>query len=140
MLKVMKKKLLVVIAMLVVASGIIFTGSTSTKAEDNEVQYLGKYKLTAYCGCKKCSGKWGTRTASGKKAKQGRTIAVDKRKIKLGSKVQINGKTRAVIKISAETTKEEAIAAGKEAIADKLTGNIVKEIYVPKKIINIVQK
>ena len=89
----MKKKLLVVIAMLVVASGIIFTGSTSTKAEDNEVQYLGKYKLTAYCGCKKCSGKWGTRTASGKKAKQGRTIAVDKRKIKLGSKVQINGKT-----------------------------------------------
>ena len=93
MLKVMKKKLLVVIAMLVVASGIIFTGSTSTKAEDNEVQYLGKYKLTAYCGCKKCSGKWGTRTASGKKAKQGRTIAVDKRKIKLGSTVQINGKT-----------------------------------------------
>ena len=93
MLKVMKKKLLVVITMLVVASGFIFTGSTSTKAEDNEVQYLGKYKLTAYCGCKKCSGKWGTRTASGKKAKQGRTIAVDKRKIKLGSKVQINGKT-----------------------------------------------
>ena len=36
---------------------------------------------------------WGARTASGKKAKQGRTIAVDKRKIKLGSKVQINGKT-----------------------------------------------
>ena len=89
----MKKKLLVVIAMLVVASGIIFTGSTSTKAEDNEVQYLGKYKLTAYCGCKKCSGKWGTRTASGKKAKQGRTIAVDRRKIKLGTKVKINGKT-----------------------------------------------
>mgnify|MGYP002242902030 FL=1 len=28
-----------------------------------------------------------------RKQKQGRTIAVDKRKIKLGSKVQINGKT-----------------------------------------------
>ena len=54
--------------------------------------------------------------------------------------VQINGKTKVVIKISAEATKEEAIAAGKEAIADKLTGTIVKEIYVPKKIINIVQK
>ena len=37
-------------------------------------------------------------------------------------------------------TKEEAIALGKEAIADKLTGNIIKEIYVPKKIINIVMK
>ena len=70
MLKVMKKKLLVVITMLVVASGFIFTGSTSTKAKDKDVKYLGKYKLTAYCGCRKCSGKWGTRTASGKKAKQ----------------------------------------------------------------------
>lgn len=54
--------------------------------------------------------------------------------------VQINGKTRAVINISAEASKEEAVAAGKEAIADKITGTIVKEIYVPKKIINIVQK
>jgi leucyl-tRNA synthetase len=54
--------------------------------------------------------------------------------------VQINGKTRGVVTISAEATKEEAIAAGKEVIADKLTGNIVKEIYVPGRIVNIVQK
>ena len=54
--------------------------------------------------------------------------------------VQINGKTRAVISISADASKDEAIAAGKEAVADKLTGTIVKEIYVPKKIINIVSE
>ncbi len=54
--------------------------------------------------------------------------------------VQINGKTRAVISVAADISKEDAIAAGKAAVADKLTGNIVKEIYVPKKIINIVQK
>ena len=54
--------------------------------------------------------------------------------------VQINGKTRAVIRISADISKEAAIQAGKEAVADKLNGTIVKEIYVPKKIINIVQK
>ncbi len=54
--------------------------------------------------------------------------------------VQINGKTRAVISVAADISKEDAIAAGKAAIADKLTGTIVKEIYVPKKIINIVQK
>ena len=54
--------------------------------------------------------------------------------------VQVNGKTRAVVTISAEASKEEAIAAGKAAVADKMTGNIVKEIYVPKKIINIVVK
>ena len=54
--------------------------------------------------------------------------------------VHINGKTKAVISIAADISKEEAIAAGKEAIADKLTGNVIKEIYVPKKIINIVMK
>ncbi|WP_394926001.1 leucine--tRNA ligase [uncultured Robinsoniella sp.] len=54
--------------------------------------------------------------------------------------VQINGKTKAVISVPAEISKEDAIAAGKVAVADKLTGTIVKEIYVPKKIINIVQK
>lgn len=54
--------------------------------------------------------------------------------------VQINGKTRAVITIPVDATKEEAIAAGKEAVASKLTGKIVKEIYVPGRIINIVQK
>ena len=49
--------------------------------------------------------------------------------------VQINGKTKAVIEISADASKEEALAAGKEAIADKLTGNAdQKQIYVWKKI------
>ena len=42
--------------------------------------------------------------------------------------VQINGKTRAVISVAADISKEDAIAAGKEAVADKLTGTIVKEI------------
>ena len=40
----------------------------------------------------------------------------------------------------ANAVAEGVTAAGKEAVKDKLTGNIVKEIYVPKKIINIVQK
>ena len=54
--------------------------------------------------------------------------------------VQINGKTRAVVTVPADVSKDDAIAAGKAAIADKLTGTIVKEIYVPGRIINIVQK
>ena len=52
--------------------------------------------------------------------------------------VQINGKTRAVVTLPADVDKDTAIAAGKELIADKLTGTIVKEIYVPGRIINIV--
>ena len=54
--------------------------------------------------------------------------------------VQINGKTRAVVTLPADVDKDTAIAAGKELIADKLTGTIVKEIYVPGRIINIVMK
>ena len=54
--------------------------------------------------------------------------------------VQVNGKARAVITVDAEADKETVLAAAKEAVAGKLTGNIVKEIYVPKKIVNIVVK
>ncbi len=54
--------------------------------------------------------------------------------------VQINGKTRATIMIGAEEEKDSILARAKEAVAEKLTGTIVKEIYVPGKIVNIVQK
>ena len=54
--------------------------------------------------------------------------------------VQINGKTRVVISISADSSKEDALAKGREALEGKLTGNVIKEIYVPKKIINFVMK
>ena len=54
--------------------------------------------------------------------------------------VQVNGKTKAVIFIPVDISKEDAIAKAKEALGDKLSGNIIKEIYVPKKIVNIVAK
>ncbi len=54
--------------------------------------------------------------------------------------VQINGKLRATVMLPADIASEEAIKMGKEAVADKLTGTIVKEIYVPRRIINIVMK
>lgn len=54
--------------------------------------------------------------------------------------VQINGKTKVVISVSKDIAKEDAIAQGKEALGDKLSGNIIKEIYVPGRIINIVAK
>ena len=54
--------------------------------------------------------------------------------------VQINGKTRATIVIGAEEEKHSVLERAKEAVADKLTGTLVKEIYVPNKIVNFVQK
>lgn len=55
--------------------------------------------------------------------------------------VQVNGKVRAAVKLAIDADKDTAIAAGKEAVAEKINGmNIVKEIYVPGRIINIVVK
>ena len=54
--------------------------------------------------------------------------------------VQINGKTRATVMIGVDEAKDAVLEKAKQAIADKLTGTIVKEIYVPGKIVNIVQK
>ena len=54
--------------------------------------------------------------------------------------VQINGKTKGVVKVSKDADKETVLAAAKEAVKEKLTPNIVKEIYVPGKIVNIVCK
>ncbi len=52
------------------------------------------FKATAYCSCVKCcdkdpSDEWYGITASGKKAKWG-TVAVDRKIIKLGSKLKID--------------------------------------------------
>mgnify|MGYP002703807599 CR=1 FL=1 len=54
--------------------------------------------------------------------------------------VQINGKMRAALLIGKDDPKGEVIAKAKETVADKLTGTIVKEIYVPGRLVNIVQK
>ena len=54
--------------------------------------------------------------------------------------VQINGKVKATLGINKDDPKDEVIAKAKETIADKLTGNIVKEIYVPGRLVNIVMK
>ena len=54
--------------------------------------------------------------------------------------VQINGKTKSTIAIAKDEEKDAVLAKAKEAIADKLTGNVVKEIYVPGRIVNIVMK
>ena len=54
--------------------------------------------------------------------------------------VQINGKTKATLAIGRDEEKDTVIARAKEVISDKLTGNLVKEIYVPGRIVNIVMK
>ena len=54
--------------------------------------------------------------------------------------VQVNGKVRMTMSIHKDDPKDEVIARAKEALGDKLTGNIVKEVYVPGRLVNIVAK
>ena len=52
--------------------------------------------------------------------------------------VQINGKMKGTLKVSKDEQKDNILAMAKEMLGDKLTGTIVKEIYVPGRIVNIV--
>lgn len=53
--------------------------------------------------------------------------------------VQINGKSRASITVSPDATEEEVLAVAKAApeVASRLTGDVVKVIYVPGRILNL---
>ncbi len=54
--------------------------------------------------------------------------------------IQLNGKTKYVIKINMELNEQDIIDIGKNTLGEKLIGTIVKEIYVPGRIVNIVVK
>ena len=55
--------------------------------------------------------------------------------------VQINGKTKVTLSIGKDDAKDDVLVRAKEALGDRLDGkNIIKEIYVPGRIVNIVAK
>ena len=64
------------------------------EVETTEKAYTEKEMIiTAYCPCAKCCGETNGITASGTKAKQGRTVAVDPRYIPYGTEIIIDGQT-----------------------------------------------
>lgn len=54
--------------------------------------------------------------------------------------LQVNGKVKAVIDVPKDLSKEEILAKAKECLGDKLGGTLVKEVYIPGKIVNFVVK
>ena len=66
-----------------------------SRAEDTKVERpqsvtTSLYTITAYCHCAKCCGKSDGITASGEKAVEGITVAMDK-SIPFGTKIYIDG-------------------------------------------------
>ena len=77
---------------------------SSNNQESSNGTLIGYFKITHYCNCSKCCGKWaGGTTASGTKPKEGRTIAVDPNVIPMGSKVIIDGYNNGMTYISEDT-------------------------------------
>lgn len=78
--------------------------SISCTEDPIEPVYLGEFKLTAYCSCYKCCGKWAYNRPKDENGKEivygsigekliaGTSIAVDPSVIPYGSEVVINGK------------------------------------------------
>lgn len=50
---------------------------------------LGEFKVTAYCPCRECSGKWGTLSSTGEQLKEGHSVAVNPRVIPYGTHIYI---------------------------------------------------
>ena len=59
-------------------------------AVGNRLTYLSECILTYYCPCKRCNGSWGAIDSKGNPLEWG-TVAVDPRKIPLGTKLVIDG-------------------------------------------------
>lgn len=77
-------------------------------------QNKGKFRITAYCACEKCCGKWavangGGITASGTRVKEGRTIAVYKSQIPFGTEVYIEGMGTYIAEDTGSAIKENCI-------------------------------
>lgn len=112
----MKKhfNLVLVIVLITASIAICFCGCERNKTTEPKVQNetiteqpeyitLGEFRLTAYCGCKKCCGKWGenrpvdengkliVKTANGTVAIEGITVAADIDLLPYGTRIWIDG-------------------------------------------------
>tara|TARA_B100002003_G_C13790258_1_gene390775 strand:+ start:136 stop:552 length:417 start_codon:yes stop_codon:yes gene_type:complete len=93
-MKIIKRNVFIRIRKSVLSFVVVVTVSLLSMVFVNSLQ-AEVFTATAYCSCKKCcdkdpSSKWYGITASGRRARWG-TVAVDRRLIKLGSRLRIEG-------------------------------------------------
>lgn len=88
----MKLLAAVTAVMLAIANVPVVAVQEPAKPELVPMEHLGEFVCTAYCGCRKCNGKWyGYPTASGTDYVEGRTLAVDPDVIPLGTEIFVEG-------------------------------------------------
>ena len=63
--------------------------ATDSDAEEERWESLGKWKISHYCACRRCSGNWGHQTSSGATCQEGITAACAI--LPAGTRVKIDG-------------------------------------------------
>ena len=94
MIRTILKEILGGVAMFLVMAAtvvlLLMCSAHETRAETWES--LGTHRITHYCNCEKCCGKWaGGKTASGTVPTRYQTVAVSTKEIPLGSTIYIEG-------------------------------------------------
>ena len=69
---------------------IIETAAVEETAPERQLESLGSFKITYYCPCSKCNGKWGAIDGFGNPLVWG-TVATDKRVIPMHTQLVIEG-------------------------------------------------
>lgn len=124
------------------------TEQTTPEVKEPEIISLGEFRLTAYCGCSKCCGKWGENrpldengkpivyTANMTVAKEGVTIAADISVLPYGTKVIIDGHEY-IVQDRGGSIKENRIDIYFESHQDALNFGVqYKEIFTERMVEN----
>lgn len=122
--------------------------SATPEVKEPEIISLGEFRLTAYCGCSKCCGKWGENrpldengkpivyTANMTVAKEGVTIAADISVLPYGTKVIIDGHEY-IVQDRGGSIKENRIDIYFESHQDALNFGVqYKEVFTERKVEN----
>lgn len=78
--------------LIVILLAAILTYTAAVPAYAETLIPIGQHRITFYCNCKKCCGRWsGGKTASGTIPTRYRTIAVSTKEIPFGTVIKIDG-------------------------------------------------
>lgn len=104
---------------------------SSQSTEDNRT-YLGTYRISHYCPCRKCNGGYSS-TASGEELQPGVSVAVDRNKIALGSTLYIEGYGERVAHDTGSAIKGERIDVCVDSHSEAYSlGVVYRDVYIVK--------
>ena len=103
----------------------------SEVSEEEEWVSLGKWKLSFYCPCRRCSGKWGYRTSSGATCQEGVTVACAI--LPAGTEVMIEGYGHRIVQDTGAGVRGQHLDVFMESHSECLRHGIkYREVWVKK--------